>query len=106
MKIETTLTFLLGVYRACILEASYDTVTKATIPTGIATAMVWRANLYIDIPPKCTGSGRSNACLSVVGRLYMGIIIYSFNLNISPKMSEGVLECDIVMLQNYMLMIL
>ena len=35
-----------------------------------------------------------------------GVIIYSFNLNISPKMSYGVLECDIVMLQNYMLMIL
>ena len=29
--------------------------------------------------------------------------MYSFNLNISPKMSYGVLECDIVMLQNYML---
>ena len=24
----------------------------------------------------------------------MGVIIYSFNLNISPKMSYGVLECD------------
>ena len=36
----------------------------------------------------------------------MGITIYSFNLNISPKMPYGVLECDIVMLQNYMLMIL
>ena len=35
----------------------------------------------------------------------MGIIIYSFHLNISPKMSYGVLECDIVMLQIYMLMI-
>ena len=35
----------------------------------------------------------------------MDIIIYSFNLNISPKISDGVLECDIVMLQNYMLMI-
>ena len=35
----------------------------------------------------------------------MGVIIYSFNLNISPKMSYGVFECDI-MLQNYMLMIL
>ena len=35
----------------------------------------------------------------------MGVIIYSSNLNISPKMSYGVLECDIVMLQNYMLMI-
>ena len=28
------------------------------------------------------------------------------NLNISPKMSYSVLECDIVMLQNYMFMIL
>ena len=28
------------------------------------------------------------------------------NLNISPQMSNGVLESDIVMLQNYMLMIL
>ena len=36
----------------------------------------------------------------------MGVIIYSFNFNISPKMSLGVLECDTVMLQNYMLMIL
>ena len=34
----------------------------------------------------------------------MGVIIYSFNLNISPKMSYGVLECDIVMLQNYILL--
>ena len=29
----------------------------------------------------------------------MGVIMYSFNVNISPKMSYGVLECDI-MLQN------
>ena len=36
----------------------------------------------------------------------MGVIIYSFNLNTSPKMSFDVLECDIVMLQNYTLMIL
>ena len=36
----------------------------------------------------------------------MGVVIYGFNLNIPPKMSYGVLECDIVMLQNYMLMIL
>ena len=35
----------------------------------------------------------------------MGIIIYSFSFNISNKMSYGVLECDIVMLQNYILMI-
>ena len=54
-----------------------------------------------------TGSGRSNTCLSVVGKVNnMGIIIYSFNSNISPKMSYGVLECDIVILKNYMLMIL
>ena len=36
----------------------------------------------------------------------MGVIIYSFNLNILPKMSYDVLECDIVVLQNYMFMIL
>ena len=36
----------------------------------------------------------------------MDVVIYSFNLNISPKMSYGMLEWDIVMLQNYMLMIL
>ena len=35
----------------------------------------------------------------------MGLIIYSFNLNISPKMSYGMLEYDIVVLQNYMPMI-
>ena len=33
----------------------------------------------------------------------MSVIIFSFNLNISPKMSYGMLECAI-MLQNYMLM--
>ena len=36
----------------------------------------------------------------------MGVIIYSFNLNISLKMSYNVLECNVVMLQNYMRMIL
>ena len=36
----------------------------------------------------------------------MGVIIYSFNLNISPNMPYGVLECDVFMLQKYMLMIL
>ena len=36
----------------------------------------------------------------------MGVIIYSFNLNISAQMSYDVLECDIVLLQNSMLMIL
>ena len=36
----------------------------------------------------------------------MGVIIYSFKLNIPPKMSYGVLECDTVMLENYMFMIL
>ena len=36
----------------------------------------------------------------------MGVITYSFNLSILPKMSYCVLECDIVMLQNYMLVIL
>ena len=36
----------------------------------------------------------------------MGVIIDSFNLSISLKMPYGVFECDIVMSQNYMLMIL
>ena len=36
----------------------------------------------------------------------MGVLMYSFNLNMSCKMSYGVLECDIIMLQNYVLMIL
>ena len=53
-----------------------------------------------------TESSRSNACLSVVDRVNnMGVIVYSSNLNISPKMSYGVLEWDIVMLPNYTLMI-
>ena len=30
----------------------------------------------------------------------MGVIIYGFNLNISPKTSHGMFECDLVMLQN------
>ena len=30
----------------------------------------------------------------------MGVIIYSFNLNISPKMSYAVLECDIVVTES------
>ena len=36
----------------------------------------------------------------------MGIVTYSFKSNIGPKMSYGVFECDIVMLQNYMLIVL
>ena len=36
----------------------------------------------------------------------MGVIMYSFHLNISPKLSYGVFECDSVMLQSYMLMTL
>lgn len=35
-----------------------------------------------------------------------GVIIHSSNFNASPTMSYGVLECDIVMAQNCMLMIL
>ena len=59
-----------------------------------------RINIY-------AGFSRSKVFLSVVGRvIIMGVIIHSFNLNISPKMSYGVLECDSVMLQNYMLMTL
>ena len=36
----------------------------------------------------------------------MDVIRYSLISNISPEMSYGVLECDIVMLENYMVMIL
>ena len=36
----------------------------------------------------------------------MGVTIYGFNLNMSPKMSYNVLQCDIVTLQGYMLRIL
>ena len=35
-----------------------------------------------------------------------GVIVHSFNLNISPKMSGDALECHVVMLQNDMLMLL
>ena len=35
----------------------------------------------------------------------MDVIIYSFNLNISLKMSYIVFECDVVMSQNYVVMI-
>ena len=35
----------------------------------------------------------------------MGVIIYGFNSKISPKISYVVLECDTVVLQNYVLMI-
>ena len=46
---------------------------------------------------------RQKECLLWCGQQSnnMGAIIYSFNLNISPKMlSYGVLECYIEMLQN------
>ena len=31
----------------------------------------------------------------------MGVKIYSFNFNISPKMSYGVLECEIVVTESH-----
>lgn len=39
-------------YRVSIFQASYDTITKAVIPTRIVTAVVWKANLYINVPQK------------------------------------------------------
>ena len=39
-------------------------------------------------------------------RVVDGVIIYSFYLNISPTMLDGVLGWDAVMLQNGMVMIL
>ena len=44
--------------------------------------------------------------LSVVGRVCECLTRDGQQLNISPKMSCGVLECDSVTLQNYTLMIL
>lgn len=51
--------------------------------------------------PAIHGPGRSGP-----GRVIKWVYKFSFNLGISPKMSFDVLECDTVMLQNYMLMIL
>ena len=69
------------------------------IKSGIIKVKVTQAMTYIqgleDVTPAYGWQGNN-----------MGIIIYSFNLNIPAKMSYGVLECDIVMLQNYMAMIL
>ena len=42
----------------------------------------------------------------MVGRVITDVIVYRFNLKISPKMPYDMLECDVVMLQSYMLMIL
>ena len=36
----------------------------------------------------------------------MGVVMYSFRLNISPEMSQGVLGCDSILLQNHMRVIL
>ena len=36
----------------------------------------------------------------MVGRV-MWVLIYGFNLTVSPEMSYGVLECDTVMLQRW-----
>ena len=45
--------------------------------------------------------------LSVAGRVRERLAReMDSHLNMSPNMSHGVLECDIVMLQNYVLMIL
>ena len=48
---------------------------------------------------KYTGSSRSKARLNLTHEM-------DSNLSISPKMSYGVLEHDIAMLQNYIFMIL
>ena len=53
-----------------------------------------------------TGSGRSTPTACGWEGNKRRAIIYRFNLNISSKMSYGMLEYDIFMSQNYMLMIL
>ena len=55
-----------------------------------------RSVLPAEVTPACVWMEGNN----------IGAVIYSFNLNISPKMLYGVLECDSVVLQNYMLMVL
>ena len=53
-----------------------------------------------------TGSGRSDAIeCGWLGYVNVSHKVNS-NLNISPKMSYAVLQCDVVMLQDCMLMIL
>ena len=54
----------------------------------------------------CTGCSRSNAYLSVVGRARECLTRDGQQFEHSPKMSYGVFEYDVVMLQNYMPMIL
>ena len=52
-----------------------------------------------------SGSGRSNA--SECGGRYVNVTRkMDSSVNISPKMSHGVLECDVVTSQNYTLMVL
>ena len=48
------------------------------------------------------GPAVSNTCLSVVGGVRECLTRDGQQFSISPKMSYGVLECDILMLQNYM----
>ena len=56
----------------------------------------WKIHTHTQVPAEVRPAG-----VWLVGN-NMGVITYSFNLN----MPYGVLECDIVMLQNYVLMIL
>ena len=60
-------------------------------------------SLFLFIVP---GSGRSNArSAGSVGHMN-ALLERDSHVNVSPTMSYGVLKCDIVLLQNYMLMIL
>ena len=61
---------------------------------------------FLELLNQYTGSGRSKAAWVWLVGNNMGVIIYTFNLNISPNVSYSVLECDIVMSPNYILMIL
>ena len=73
-------------------------LVTGTFPSGLQVSA--------QTPSLYTGSSRSNACLSVWSVGYVNVSHErDSNLNVSPTMSR-VLERDIVMLQNYMLMIL
>ena len=79
----------------CLLHATYWGPDLACNP-GIWPN--WKLNLWFHDPLV------RKPVLSPLSHISQ--VIYSFNLNISPKLSYGMLECDIVMLLNYTLMIL
>ena len=77
---------------------------RAPKQQGMATDWIWRT-LAISVQ-----SGKYSLAEGLLECGWQGknmnVVIYRFNLKISPKMSYGMFECDIVMSQNDMLMVL